>query len=120
MKKIQHGFTLIELLVAMAIVGILTGIALPQFAAYKKKAFDATALSDLRSIALAEEAQFIDEASYLSCANADCLALPGLTAISRGVSLTVTATADSFTASARHAQGTKTYVWDSLAGGLVP
>jgi type IV pilus assembly protein PilA len=62
-----QGFTLIELLVVMAIVSILTAIAVPQYDAYKKRSFDLRAATDLHNIATAEEAYFMDNEEYLSC-----------------------------------------------------
>ncbi len=115
----QRGFTLIELLVSIAIVGILTSIALPQYKVYRQRAFDAVATADVRSLVLAEEAYFLDTQSYKSCENESCTTLPSITKLSKGVRVGITTTSDNYIITARHLQGSKTIVWDSSLGGLI-
>ena len=55
-KGNQKGFTLIELLIVVAIIGILAAIAIPQFAAYRQKAYNSSALSDTRNLKTGMEA----------------------------------------------------------------
>jgi type IV pilus assembly protein PilA len=124
MKK-QAGFTLIELLVVIAIIGILAAIAIPQFAEYRQRGFDARAKSDLRNVATAEEAYFVDNETYVACDESSCGGLlPGISVngISQGVELDMAlAGTDAFTGTATHPKGTGvTFSWDSAAGGLQP
>ena len=70
-------------------------------------------LADLRNLATASEAYFAANASYTS----DLTQLPGFTQ-SPGVSITLTPAGNSFAAVASHANGDKTFNWDSSQGGL--
>ncbi len=59
-KRNKKGFTLIELMIVIAIIGILAAIAIPQFTAYKKRGYNASAKSDLKNIYTAAQAYFGD------------------------------------------------------------
>ena len=118
-SPIQHGFTLLELLVTLSIVGILSAIAIPEYRAYQQRAYDIRALGDLRTVALAEEAYFMGAEKYLSCENNSCSELPGVSRISKGVLLSVSADEEIFTGTSYHGKGSgKRYRWDSSNGGL--
>lgn len=116
----QQGFTLIELLVVMGIVSALIAVALPRYSDYRANAFDSRAEMDLRSVAMAEEAYFLENEKYLSCAGETCSQLPGIQKLSDGVSLTITANETGFIGKSSHPKGSgKTFSWDSTKGGIL-
>ncbi|MBV9869516.1 MAG: prepilin-type N-terminal cleavage/methylation domain-containing protein [Frankiaceae bacterium] len=60
----DSGFTLIELLTIVVIIGMLASIATSVFFRQRSKAEGATAKTDLRNAATAEEAQLIEGGAY--------------------------------------------------------
>ena len=105
----QRGFTLIEMIVVTGIIGILSAIALPQFAGRQGMAYDKMVQSDCRLAASAQEAYFVDHLSYSS----DCASLPAFTQ-SHGVVFTdCNGTIDSFRVATDHPNSNQTCSWDS-------
>ena len=64
--RAEGGFTLIELLVVIAIIGILAAIAIPQFAAYRRRGIDSDVKSNVKNLATTQEAYFVDKNTYAS------------------------------------------------------
>ncbi len=62
----RKGFTLIELLIVVAIIGILAAIAIPQFSAYREKAYNSASNSDLKNWKTGMEAYNADFQVYPS------------------------------------------------------
>lgn len=120
----NKGFTLIELLVVVAIIGILAAIAIPQFAAYRQKGFDARAQADLRNFATAEEAYFVSNNAYTddscSATGLPSGAAAGVLGVncSGGVVVTMSGTTNTFTGTSVHDSGAYTWSYDSANGGI--
>ena len=53
LRSNSKGFTLIELMIVIAIIGILAAIAIPNFIAYRNKAYCSRAESDANNLAAA-------------------------------------------------------------------
>jgi len=58
--KNQKGFTLVELMVVIAIIGIITAIAIPYYNNYKKTACDQAAITDLYNVKAAVQKYLTD------------------------------------------------------------
>lgn len=112
-----QGFTLIELMIVVAIIGILSAIAIPQFAIYRQKAFNISALSDLHNLMTAEEAEYSLTQSYTPIAgNIGPAWLFGNTKfISKDIGFSIiTGNSNAeFAAYTAHTQGSKEYAGDS-------
>lgn len=126
--KHSYGFTFIELSVVLAILGILGLIAIPQYSSYRERLYSNAAISDLKNVAAAQEAFFVDNQAYkpiTECSevttSSKCQVggLPGVAELSKGMALSVTTSPSGFVATARHYRASKTCTWDSTKGGLV-
>jgi type IV pilus assembly protein PilA len=117
----DEGFTLIELLVVIIIIGILAAVAIPVYLKQREKAFDASAKSDMYTLAQFEE-------SYLAGNTVSYGDIPDLVAdgnqvvATKKVTLTVVRfdTGLGYCLSAKAASSVNTWYWDSRAGGLQP
>ena len=113
-----RGFTLIEIMIAIAIIGILAMIAIPQFTGYSKRSRNTAAQSDLRNAVTAQEAYFLNNKIYAgSVAN---LRDPsyGLY-MSENVSVTVLVGDDTgYTMQSYHGSGDKTWIMGRPRGSM--
>lgn len=85
--KIRKGFTLIELLVVVAIIGILSTLAVVALQNARLKSRDARRVSDVKQIQTALELFFAEQNTYpavpaaaIGSANHDCLTTGGFVA----------------------------------------
>ena len=111
MVHFKKGFTLIEMLIVVVVVGIIASIAIQQFANSKDKTYVSQMKSDLRNLATYEEQYAADNGgAYFSGTATMSTPLHGFHP-SESVTIVVTTLPGpppSWTASASHAQTTRT------------
>ena len=68
MKNRSRGFSLVELMIAVAIVGILAAVALPQYSSYSKRAKRGECRAALMQVMQQQERFFTQQNTYLAFA----------------------------------------------------
>jgi type IV pilus assembly protein PilA len=111
------GFTLIELLIVVAIISLLAAIAIPQFIAYRSRAFDAQMKTDLKNAAVAMESYFAEYKVYPD--SVDKIVTVGFHQTD-GVTLTINVTTpSSYTLTASNPSGTQASFTYYSSNGLI-
>jgi type IV pilus assembly protein PilE len=74
MRRSQHGFTLIEVMITVAIIAILSAIALPSYTQYVTRSRITEAVSGLSGMRIKMEQFFQDNRTYAGACNAGTIA----------------------------------------------
>lgn len=75
-KKTQKGFTLIELMIVVAVIGVLSAIALPQYQKYVAKSEVASVLATLTGAKTNIEAATVETGSFPAAGQESALGIP--------------------------------------------
>jgi len=97
--KLQKGFSLVELMVVVAIIGILTAVAIPAYSNYVRRGKIAEATTNLSSLRVSMEQYYQDNRTYQN--GAACgVAMPSTPAVQYFSFACVAPTATTYTITA--------------------
>ena len=66
----EKGFTLMELLIIIAIIGILSAIAIPQYSAYQQRMFSKETKDTLQKLFMSCKTYWVDNGPSAECTSA--------------------------------------------------
>ena len=116
-RRSVSGFTLVELLIVVAIISLLTAIAIPQFISYRTSVVDAQMKNDLKNAAMAMESYHAEYKVYPT-------SVSGIVAVgfrqTEGVTLSITITSPStYTLAASKPSGSQpSFTYTSTTGAI--
>lgn len=67
----EQGFTLVELLTCLVVLGVLASLAVPAFNAQRRKAYEASAKSDVKALVKEAISYYVDNSGRLAIAGSD-------------------------------------------------